>query len=106
MSKKEEILGDSTSLNEEGSVTTYDLNDQEKSELQALAALVQQARLAQDIIYTRLLQSIAVRNEVKDSTLELDMEKVFKDGVEGIQLVTTKQPQEEQDESQEDSKES
>lgn len=82
MSKKDELL----SQKEEPKFELFDLNDQEKGQLQALAELVQQARLAQDVIYTNLLQSIATRHQLNNRTIDIDMAEVFKNGAANAQL--------------------
>lgn len=86
MSKKEDILG---TTNEDG-VKFYDLDQDEKNQLQALAALMEQARLAQDLIYTRVVQNAATRLGVTDSNLEVDMAKVLQEGTENAQLKVSK----------------
>jgi hypothetical protein len=86
MSKKEELLNSEQKTTEDQEFEYFDLNDMEKAQVQALAELVQQARLAQDVIYTNLVQSVAARHKLKGKVIDIDMDEVFKKGASEVKL--------------------
>lgn len=81
MSKKDELL------NKNESAELYDLNDEEKVEVASLIALIEQARAAQDVIYSGIVRRIADRYEVVDKDITLNFEEIMKDGVKVAKLV-------------------
>jgi len=81
MSKKDNLL------NRDTDVESYDLNDDERNELASLIALVEQARVAQDFIYSRLVQNIADRLEIVDRDIELNMPEIIAKGVKEAKLI-------------------
>lgn len=81
MSRKDDLL------NKNSGVEYYDLNDQEKTQLSALIALMQQAQSAQDIIYSNLINDVASRYELSNATLDLNMDEVLKEGVKVAKLI-------------------
>lgn len=98
MSTKDAILATAAEPQEpakDGEFELFDLNDLEKGQLQALAELVQQSRLAQDVIYTNLVQSVAARYELQNMTIEIDMADVFKNGAANAKLRAKKASEDE-----------
>jgi len=81
MSKKNDIL------NKQPEIEEYELNDEERNEIASLIALVEQARVAQDFIYSRLLQNIADRLEIVDRDIELNMPEIIAKGVKEAKLI-------------------
>lgn len=95
MSKKDDML--ETTVADEANVEYFDLDAEEKNELGGLVALVNQARLAQDLLFTRLLHSAAQKRGVQDSLLEMNIGDVFAQGVEVAKLKATKTEKPEED---------
>jgi len=81
MSKKNDIL------NKQPEIEEYELNDEERNEIASLIALVEQARVAQDFIYSRLVQNIADRLEIVDRDIELNMPEIIAKGVKEAKLI-------------------
>lgn len=81
MSKKDKILG------KKPEVEYYDLNDEERTEVASLIALIEQAQAAQNFIYSRICQNIADRYEISDRDITLNFEEMMKDGVKVAKLV-------------------
>lgn len=94
MTKKEDLLA--TEQPQDQEFEYFDLNDIEKGQIQALAELVQQARLAQDVIYTNLVQSVAARYELTNRTIDIDMQEVMTKGASNVQLRASKPKEEEE----------
>ncbi len=97
MATKEDILA--VAAPEEPEFEYFDLNDFEKGQVQALAELVQQARLAQDVIYSNIVQSVAARHELSNRTIDIDMQEVFDKGAKDIKLRASKVKEESEDEN-------
>lgn len=81
MSKKNDIL------NKQPEIEEYELTDEERNEVASLIALVEQARVAQDFIYSRLVQGIADRLEIVDRDIELNMPEIIAKGVKEAKLI-------------------
>ena len=79
MSKKTDILN-------ANKPTEYDLNDEEKLQVASLIALIEQARQAQDILYSTIVNGIAQRLEVADKDLSLNFEEMLANGVKTAKL--------------------
>lgn len=82
MKKKEELLG-----TPDTQPRAYILTTNEKNQISALLELVNQARQAQDIIYTQIVTDIASRLEVSNSAISLNMEDIMRDGIDAARLV-------------------
>jgi len=80
-SKKDELL--------KKAVEEYPLNDEERNELASLIALVNQATMAQDLLYTRIVNTAAQRLEISDKELSLNMEQIGKEGIKAAKLVVS-----------------
>lgn len=76
MSKKDRILSNNKSLSE------YPLNVEEKNQLNALITLIGQSQMAQDLIYSNLVQSVAARYEISDSSVDLNIQEVMTKGAD------------------------
>lgn len=98
MATKEDILATSEPESD-AEFEYFDLNEFEKGQIQALAELVQQARLAQDVIYTNLVQSVAARYELNNRTIDIDMQHVFEHGASDVKLRASKPKEEEANET-------
>lgn len=82
MNKKDKLL-----KKDKAEVEYYDFNDQEKTQLSALIALMQQAQSAQDILYSNLINDIASRYEISNATLDINMSEVLKEGAKAAKLI-------------------
>lgn len=80
MSKKSELLG-------KEEATFYDLNEQEILEVASLVALVEQARAAQDFIFTRIVENIADRYEIVGKDISLNFDEIMQEGAKVARLV-------------------
>ncbi len=67
--------------------TEYDLNDEEKLQVASLIALIEQARTAQDVLYSKIVRDIGERYELTDKDLTLNFEDMMKDGVKVAKLI-------------------
>ncbi len=67
--------------------TEYELNDEEKLQVASLIALIEQARQAQDILYSKIVRDIGERYELVDKDLSLNFEAMMKDGVKVAKLI-------------------
>jgi hypothetical protein len=76
MSKKDNILAKGSDLSE------YPLNSDEKSQLNALLELMDQAQKAQNIIFTSLVSSIAARYEISNARLDINLQEVVENNAE------------------------
>lgn len=81
MAKKDQILKKNNEAQE------YELTDQEKLEVASLIALIEQARQAQDMIYSMIVRNISDRLELVDKDLSLNFEDMMKDGVKVAKLI-------------------
>jgi hypothetical protein len=81
MSKKDDIL--------KKEVTEYELTEEEKLQVASLIALIEQARQAQDILYSTIVKNIGDRYEITDKDLTLNFEEMMKDGVQNAKLVVS-----------------
>jgi hypothetical protein len=79
MSKKDELLNKGEQR--------YDLTEEEIVEVASLMALVQQAKAAQDFIYSRIVQNIASRYELVDKEITLNFEEILEQGAKVAKLV-------------------
>lgn len=82
MSKKQDILKTTDVEREE-----YELTDGEKQALGGLLNLAEQARIAQDMIYTQLVQSISTRNEIIDKEVDINMQEIMDNGLDSARLI-------------------
>lgn len=67
--------------------TEYELNDEEKLQVASLIALIEQARTAQDVLYSKIVRDIGERYELTDKDLSLNFEDMMKDGVKVAKLI-------------------
>lgn len=65
----------------------YELTDEEKVQVASLIALIEQARQAQNVLYTSIVGNIADRLELVDKDLSLNFEDMMKDGVKVAKLI-------------------
>lgn len=72
---------------DEKSVEYYDLNEQEQLQIGSLVALVEQARMAQDMFYTQIVQNVADRLEISNARLDLNMDEIMNNGAKYAKLV-------------------
>lgn len=79
MSKKDELLNKGEQR--------YDLTEEEIVEVASLMALVQQAKAAQDFIYSRIVQNIASRHEIVDKEITLNFDEILEQGAKVAKLV-------------------
>jgi hypothetical protein len=82
-SKKDKLLN----KNKDGSIESYDLNEDEKVQLAAIIALFQQAQNAQDILYSNLIKNISDRLEISNATLDINMSEVMQEGTKIAKLL-------------------
>lgn len=80
-SKKEELLGKPAEREE------YELNDLEKSQVASLMTLITQARIAQDTLYTAIVEAIADRYELVDKDITLNMQEIENEGLDVARLI-------------------
>lgn len=69
--------------------TEYELNDEEKLQVASLIALIEQARQAQDILYSKIVRDVGDRYELSDKDLTLNFEEMMKDGVKVAKLIVS-----------------
>lgn len=81
MAKKDSILG----KNQE--VEYYDLNDEEKLQVASLVALMEQARMAQDQLYSMIVRNVSDRYEIVDKDITLNFEEILTNGAKCSKLV-------------------
>jgi hypothetical protein len=80
MAKKDTIL-------KKSEPTEYELTDGEKQALGGLLNLAEQAKIAQDLIYTQLVQSIAARYEITNKDIEINMQEALDNGLDSARLI-------------------
>jgi hypothetical protein len=80
MSKKDAILNKATS-------NEYDLTSEEIVEIASLVALIQQAEAARNFIYSRIVQNIADRLEIKEKEITLNFEDIMNKGAKFAKLI-------------------
>jgi len=81
MSKKQDML--------KKEVVEYDLTDDEKLRVGSLIALIEQARQAQDILYTDIVRNIGDRLEIVDRDMTLNFEEMMTEGVKNAKLIVS-----------------
>ena len=81
MSKKDSILSKKKEAQE------LDLTENEKIQLGAIVSLMEQARTAQDILYTQLVNQIAERYEITGKDIGINMDEVMKSGAKVAKLI-------------------
>lgn len=83
MSKKDELLNKSTDKSE------YELTVEEKTQVASLMNLITQARMAQDFLYSTIVNTIAERYEVSDKSIALNMQEIEDNGIDAARLVVS-----------------
>lgn len=73
MSKKDQLL----QMDPE-----YKLTPAETNHLNAVIEMINQARMAQDLLYTNLIQTVAARYEVPVEKVRINIEEVMEQGAE------------------------
>jgi len=81
VSKKSDIL------KKKSDTQYYDLTTEEIIEVASLLALVEQARHAQDFIYSRIVQNIADRYEISNKDISLNFDEIMEQGAKVAKLV-------------------
>lgn len=82
--KKDELLGKQFE-------ERYPLNQEEKNQLNAILEMIDQARQAQNLLYTNLVQQISYRNEVVDARIDINMGEITEKGIDSAALVVNKE---------------
>lgn len=80
MSKKNDILA---TANEP---ETYDLNQNEKNQLNSIIELMHQAQTAQDLLYSNLVRMVAERHEISGASININMDEVIEKGADVARL--------------------
>lgn len=83
MPKKEDILNKASDREE------YELNDLEKSQVASLMTLITQARLAQDTLYSAIVEAIASRYELVDKDITLNFQEIENNGLDVARLIVS-----------------
>lgn len=86
MSKRDQLLN----KDQPDETEAYELNEDEQQQLAALLELVNQSRMAQDIIFTRLVHDVAARYEISGAAININMDDVQREGVGVAKLVVTR----------------
>lgn len=81
MTKKDELLNKSAGKEE------YELTVEEKTQVASLMNLITQARMAQDFLYSTIVNTIAERYEVSDKSIALNMQEIEDKGIDAARLV-------------------
>lgn len=81
MSKKNELLNKSAGKEE------YELTPEEKTQVASLMNLITQARMAQDFLYSTIVQNVADRFEITDKDITLNFQEIESSGIDAARLV-------------------
>lgn len=82
MTKKDELLKKNAEYKDE-----YELTPEEKTQVASLMNLITQARMAQDFLYSTIVQNVADRFEITDKDITLNFQDIEDKGIDAARLI-------------------